>query len=150
MAGRYPAGPEYVEVLDGSEQAKQRLRLVLETMAGQRGIGEAARLLGVTEQRVHQLREDAMRAALAKLEPKPAGRPRRPAEPLDAAALAEQVLELEKQLRAARVRESIALVFPELVVKSASLIEAEPEKKRPSGRNTGSGRGGGRSNASAQ
>lgn len=131
MAGRCPAGPEYVDQLDGSEPAKQRLRLILETVAGQCGIGDAARSLGVTEQRVHQLREEALQAALAELEPKPAGRPRRPAAPLDAAELAEQVLELEKQLRAARVRESIALVFPELVVKSASLIETEPEKKTP-------------------
>jgi hypothetical protein len=129
MAGRYPAGPEYVEQLDGSEQAKRRLRIVLETMAGHCGIGQAARRLGVTEQRVHQLREDAMRAALAELEPKPAGRPRRQIEPANAAALAEQVLELEKQLRAARVRESIALVLPEVVVKSACVIEADPEKK---------------------
>jgi hypothetical protein len=129
MAGRYPAGPEYVEVLTGSERAKRRLRLVLETMAGQRGIGEAARLLGVTEQRVHQLRETALQAALAELEPKPAGRPPRSADPLDSATLAEQTFELEKQLRAAKVREEIALVFPELVVKSASVLEAEPEKK---------------------
>jgi hypothetical protein len=128
MAGRYPAGPEYVELLDGSEPAKQRLRLILETLAGQCGIGEAAQRLGVTEQRVHQLREEALQAALVELEPKPAGRPRRPAEPLDAAVLAEQVLELEKQLRAAKVRESIALVLPD-VVKSAHVIETEPEKK---------------------
>jgi helix-turn-helix protein len=129
MAGRYPTGPEYVELLDGSEPAKQRLRLILETLAGQCGIAEAAHRLGVTEQRVHQLREEALQAALAELEPKPAGRPRRAAEPLDAVALAEQVLELEKQLRAAKVRESIALVLPGVVVKSASVSEAEPEKK---------------------
>jgi Helix-turn-helix domain len=129
MAGRHPAGPEYVEQLEGSDQAKRRLRIVLETLAGTRGIGEAAELLGITEQRVHQLREEALQAALAELEPKPAGRPRRAAPSEDPTVLRDQLLELEKELRAAKVRESIALVFPELVVKRENQTAAEPEKK---------------------
>jgi hypothetical protein len=129
MAGRHPAGPEYVEQLEGSELAKRRLRIVLETLANKCGIGTAAKLLGVTEQRVHQLREEALQAALAELEPKPAGRPRRAATGADPAVLQEQVLELEKELRAAKVRESIALVFPELVVRPED--RAEPKKKTP-------------------
>jgi len=129
MAGRHPAGPEYVDQLEGSEPAKRRLRIVLETLAGKCGIGEAATLLGITEQRVHQLREEALQAALAELEPKPAGRPRHGVASEDPTVLREQILELEKELRAAKVRESIALVFPELVVKPDDQTEAEPEKK---------------------
>jgi hypothetical protein len=129
MAGRHPAGPEYVEQLEGSELAKRRLRIVLETLAGRCGIGEAAKLLGITEQRVHQLREEALQAALLELEPKPAGRPRRPVAGEDPDALRERLLELEKELGAAKVRESIALVFPDLVVKPEDQTEAEPEKK---------------------
>jgi len=109
MAGRHPAGPEYVGQLEGSEEAKRRLRIVLETMTGQCGIQEAARLLEVSEQRVHQLRETALSGALAALEPKPAGRRRRPAQAADATALQEQVTELEKEVRAAQVRERLAL-----------------------------------------
>ena len=63
MAGRHPAGPEYFEQLSRvSEQAKRRLRIVLETLAGNGGIGEAAKLLGITEQHVHQPREEALQA----------------------------------------------------------------------------------------
>lgn len=131
MAGRHPAGPEYVERLEGSEQAKRRLRIVLETLAGNCGIREAAELLGITEQRVHQLREEALQAALVELEPKPAGRPRQAVAREDPAVLQERMLELEKELRAAKVRESIALVFPELVVKREGQTEAVPEKKTP-------------------
>ena len=35
MRGRRPAGPEIVERLPGSEQARLRLRVVLETLAGE-------------------------------------------------------------------------------------------------------------------
>lgn len=131
MAGRHPAGPEYVEQLEGSEQAKHRLRVVLETLAGRCGIGEAAEMLGISEQRVHQLREEALQAALAELEPKPAGRRPKPAAGEDSERLRQQVTELEKELRAARVRESIALVFPKLVVHGEDQTDPEPEKKTP-------------------
>ena len=129
MAGRHPAGPEYVEQLEGSELAKRRLRIVLETLAGRCGISQAAKLLGVSEQRVHQLREEALQAALMELEPKtPGRRPRSTAEE-EAAATAEQLLELEKELRASQIRQEIALVFPELVVRPEDRIAAEAEKK---------------------
>jgi hypothetical protein len=127
MAGRHPAGPEYVEQLEGSELAKRRLRIVLETLAGKCGIGEAAKLLGVSEQRVHQLREEALQAALVELEPKTPGR--RPRAAADEAATAEQMLELEKELRASEIRQEIALVFPELVVRPEDRTATEPEKK---------------------
>jgi hypothetical protein len=128
MAGRHPAGPEYVEQLEGSELAKRRLRIVLETLAGKCGIGQAAELLGVSEQRVHQLREEALQAALVELEPKtPGRRPRAAAD--EATAAAERMLELEKELRASKIRQEIALVFPELVVRPEDRGAAEPEKK---------------------
>jgi hypothetical protein len=129
MAGRHPAGPEYVEQLEGSELAKRRLRVVLETLAGQCGIGEAARLLGISEQRVHQLREEALQAALVELEPKMPGRRPGGGDDEDPAALREQLLELEKELRASKIRQEIALVFPELVVQPEDRMSATAEKK---------------------
>jgi hypothetical protein len=129
MAGRHPAGPEYVEQLEGSELAKRRLRIVLETLAGRCGIGQAAELLGVSEQRVHQLREEALQAALGELEPKTPGRRPRAAADEATAASAEQMLELEKELRASKIRQEIALVFPELVVRPEDRAATEPEKK---------------------
>jgi hypothetical protein len=80
MRGRHPAGPEYVEHLQGSPQAKERLRLILETMAGRRRVQEVCQLLQISEQRFDQLRGQLLQAALASLEGKPTGRPPRPPE----------------------------------------------------------------------
>jgi hypothetical protein len=57
VRGRYPSGPEYVDVqhLHGSAQAKQRLRVILETMMGQWRVGEACARLGICGQRFRQL-----------------------------------------------------------------------------------------------
>ncbi len=114
MRGRRPTGPNYVDRLHGSPAAKERLRIILETMAGKLRLSEACALLGVGPQRFHQLREEAMTAALAGLEPGAPGRPAQTPSPQD-----EKLLEL----RTARAREEIALTLPRVV--------QEPEKKTP-------------------
>ena len=126
MRGRHPAGPECVEDCQGSAQAKQRLRVILETMAGKHCVPEACRLLNICEQRFYQLRAEFLQAALERFEARPAGRPRRPAESEEVRALRAEVAELTSALRAAQVREEIALVLPNRV----SVVD-EPEKKRP-------------------
>ena len=75
MRGRYPSGPEYVDVqhLHGSAQAKERLRVILETMMGQWRVGEACERLGICEQRFRQLRAELLQAALERLEGRPTG-----------------------------------------------------------------------------
>jgi len=113
MRGRYPSGPEYVEQLPGSAEAKRRLQVVLRTMSGAYRVQEACTLLGISRQRFEQLRTKVLRAALTELEPKPGGRP--PAEPSVGAAvtaLETKLAETERELRAARLREQIALVLP--------------------------------------
>src|SRR5262249_13931830 len=75
MRGRHPAGPEYVDQLDGSTLARERLKVVLQTLAGQCRVAEACERLGICEQRFHQIREEALRAAVAALEPRPQPRP---------------------------------------------------------------------------
>jgi helix-turn-helix protein len=140
MRGRTPAGPEYVEQLQGSPQAKQRLRVVLETMAGKLRVQEACARLGISEQRFDQLRAELLQAALAELEPKPAGRPRRPVEDPRVTALQEQVAELEQELRTAGVREALAVALPQAAQPVAE--PAEPEKKTPASRRLRRGRPG--------
>jgi hypothetical protein len=117
MRGRYPAGPEYVAQLDGSAPAKERLQVVLETLAGRCRVQEACRQLGIGEVRFHQLRARALQAALDRLEARPAGRPAQPrtAEAVQIGVLEEQVADLAVELRAAQVREEIALVLPQVV-----------------------------------
>jgi hypothetical protein len=117
MRGRYPAGPEYVEHLDASCLAKERLQVVLETLAGTCRVQEACERLGVGEVRFHQLRLQALQAAADRLETRPGGRPRRvvPREAEQVEALQERMAELEVELRAAQVREELALVLPQVV-----------------------------------
>jgi transposase-like protein len=101
-----------VEHLQGSAQAKQRLRVVLETLTGSRRVQEACQELGIGEVRFNQLRLEALEGALAALECKPKGRPPRAAAPASAAELeqlAEMVESLKIQLQTSQVREEIAL-----------------------------------------
>jgi hypothetical protein len=137
--GRKPSGPEYVQHLEGSAQAKQRLQAILETMTGRRGVLQTCTELSISETRFYQLREELLQAALERLEQRPAGRPRRLLEQTDAAALQEQIQTLTEQLEGAWLREEIALILPH-----ASTMVAEREKKRPSDVG-GLGRAGGRS-----
>jgi len=117
MRGRHPSGPGYVDHLEGSEQAKQRLRVVLETMTEGCRVQEACQRLGISEQRFDQLRQLAMQAALRRLESKPGGRPRRQhtGTTAEVLALRQRVADLEAELRAAQVREEIALILPRAV-----------------------------------
>ena len=64
MRGRIPAGPEAVEYLEGSDKAKERVRVILETMLGKCRVQEACERLGICEQRYRQLRETLLQAAL--------------------------------------------------------------------------------------
>jgi hypothetical protein len=117
MRGRHPWGPGYVDQLEGSPQAKQRLRVVLETMTEGCRVQEACQRLGISEQRFDQLRQLAMQAALRRMESKPGGRPRRQhtVATAEVLALRQQVADLEAELRAAQVREEIALILPRAV-----------------------------------
>ena len=55
--------------------------LILQTLAGQTRVQQACAELGVGETRFHQLRLDALQAAVDQLELRPAGRPALP--PID-------------------------------------------------------------------
>jgi hypothetical protein len=131
MRGRYPSGPEYVEHLEGSEKAKERLRVILETMMGKWRVGEACDRLGICEQRFRQLRQELLQAALECLEGLPAGRPRQPEESQETAELRQQLEALKRDLHVTRVREEIALGLPHVSVSPAAQAEAPaPQKKR--------------------
>jgi hypothetical protein len=123
--GRKPAGVEYVQNLEGSAEAKQRLQVVLETMTGQRRVQEACQVLGIGETRFQQLRHELLQAALERLERKPAGRPRPLPVPAEVGILQEQLAEIAKELEASRVREEVALILPH------SRQPTDPKKKTP-------------------
>jgi len=132
VRGRYPSGPEYVDVqhLHGSAQAKERLRVILETMMGQWRVGEACQRLGISEQRFRQLRAELLEAALERLEPRPAGRPRRVEESEQVASLRRQLEAMQRELHVAQVRAEIALALPQVATTPATAPEPALQKKR--------------------
>jgi Helix-turn-helix domain len=150
MRGRTPAGPKYVDRLQGSELAKQRLKTILETIAGDCRVSEACERLNICEQRFHQLRQQALELALTGLEPRSPGRPARSSSPADEEIerLREELAAKDLEMRTTRAREEIALAMPRIVPPatpttasptSASSPPGEPEKKtthRPNGPNS--------------
>lgn len=116
MRGRYPSGPEFVTKLSGSPDAKERLRVLLETLAGTCRIGDACARLGIKEARFDQIRIEALQAALQALEIKPAGRKPHSPSPQDAEVqnLRQRITKLEAELHAALIRAEIAVTLPQV------------------------------------
>ena len=134
MRGRTPAGPEFVDRLQGSELAKQRLKTVLETIAGICRVSEACERLDICEQRFHQLRQQVLEAALTELEPRSPGRPARASTPADEeiSRLREELAMKDLELRTTRAREEIALAMPRIVTPVSSTMPPTPLTSAPS------------------
>jgi hypothetical protein len=131
--GRRPAGAGIVERLDGSTEAKKRLRLILETLAGQRTMALAGRLLGISERRFYVLRKEFLSSALDMLEPRPIGRPGRVPAAGDERLmeLETEVQRLQVELRAAQIREEIALVMPHLLRRTRAKKKVRTSRRLP-------------------
>jgi hypothetical protein len=54
--GRPPMGPKIVQHLDGPDDTKRRLKVLLETLADQCSVADACAKLGISEARFHELR----------------------------------------------------------------------------------------------
>ncbi|MFQ5844443.1 MAG: hypothetical protein ACE5JG_05575 [Planctomycetota bacterium] len=115
----------HVEELSGSAALKRRLRVLLETLTGEKTIESACGELGVGASRFHVLRRQALSGALRGLSPRPPGRPahRETPDPAEVERLRRRVEELEVELEAERVRTEIALTMPHL-------LEERGKKKR--------------------
>jgi hypothetical protein len=128
MRGRYPAGPEYVDKVAASTQAKQRAKMILQTVFSGLRVREVCAALNICPQRFQQLREQVLQAAVASMEVQPGGRRRRPAESAEVTALRTKLDELKLALHLAHVRAEIALAMPKAVAPVA-VEEPGPEKK---------------------
>jgi hypothetical protein len=115
--GRPPLGPELADRVEGSAPAKERLKIILATIAGYVTVADACEKLGINEARFHELRTEWLQASVMHLEPKPLGRPATQVTPeaTEIASLKQQVQELEIDLRAAQIREEIALLMPHVL-----------------------------------
>jgi hypothetical protein len=134
MRGRYPSGPEFVDKLHGSALAKERLKVLLETLARERRIGDACDRLGISEPRFDQIRIEGLQGALTALEPRPAGRPPRHAitDEAEVQRLRERIAQLEGERQAALVRAEIAVALPQ--VKAAAEKKTTHRRRRRSSR----------------
>jgi len=147
--GRPPLGAELVNTLDGSELAKQRLKIFLQTISGELTVPQACERLQLSEARFHELRSACLQTACEAIEPKAVGRPA-PQPPTEQEQkiqkLEEQLKELKIDLQASQIRERMALLMPEVMVRpdereqdrrkrldamQEEWDELEAEKKRP-------------------
>lgn len=112
--GRKPTGAQLVERLEGSQHAKTRLKVILETLSGRWTISEACEALGIQETMFHKLRSQVLQTAVDRLEPRPLGRRPRASSP-EAELTAELEDELARQrteLKAAQIRQELAERLP--------------------------------------
>jgi hypothetical protein len=123
--GRKPVGPQIAERLEGSPAAKQRLEVILETIAGQLTVPEACQQLGISKSRFHALRNQTLQATLETLEPRPLGRPAKPTSPVN--TLQAEVRRLRGDLELAQVQLTLAHIHP-------ALIGVEPTADDPAGK----------------
>jgi transposase-like protein len=116
--GRPPKGTELIPSLDGSQQAKLRLALILQTLSGQITVEDAAAQLGIGRSRFFALRDELLQQSLSSLEPKPTGRPPKE-EPQSEKVeqLQQEIHALKVDLRASQIREELALLMPHVLKK---------------------------------
>jgi hypothetical protein len=116
--------------LGGSDHAKKRLRIILETLSGRRTIRSACEELRISEAAFHKLRTRVLEEAVQGLEPRRAGRPSKELSAEDAKIvdLEEEVLQLKLELHASRLREEIAITMPHLL-KERRLRSGSARKK---------------------
>lgn len=117
MPGRKPLGPRLAQQLEGSSGAKERLEVILETIAGRLNVPQACERLGIGLAMFHRLRTEVLQAGLARLEPRPLGRPPRPTsvEADEIARLNHEVQDLHLELKTTRVQLEIAQTLPHLL-----------------------------------
>ena len=123
-------GPGLVQHLRGSDYAKERLEVILETIAGNLPVAEACHRLGIGEAMFHRLRMRVLQVGLSDLEPRTAGRPRREMSETEREKqqLSAKVDALEDELKLAEVRHELAMILPEMDPSSQSSNDAAPKK----------------------
>jgi len=126
-------GVEHVDSLQGSEESRRRLKLVLETMAGERTVESASAELALSPARFAQIRAEALAGALSALEPRAPGRPASPGPDPEVVRLEDENRRLRRELEASRIREEIAIVMPHVLQPPAGQ-KGGPGARRRGGR----------------
>jgi hypothetical protein len=121
-----------VDKLTGHTLAKERLKVVLETMTGACRVSEACERLDISEQRFDELRIEALQGAITALEPKPLGRRPQPSstDQTEVQPLLDRIAELETQLQVAAVRTEVAAIVPQTAVPVKKSLLRLPKRRR--------------------
>jgi len=125
--GRPREGAELVDKLDDcSEEARRRLKVIFQTLAGDLTVEQACRALGIHRSAFNKLRSGFIENAVELLEPKTPGRKKKTitAEQLENQRLREENDRLKLELEAQRLREEIGVLMPHL-------LNDQAKKKKP-------------------
>lgn len=117
-AGRKPQGAALVAPLSGSEHAKRRLTLFLQTFSGECTVSEACAELGIGESRFFAQRAAWLQQSVALLEPRSPGRPPKPEplpDPADVRRLQDQLRQLETRSAAVEIQAELASLLPHVM-----------------------------------
>ena len=117
LMGRPPLGPRLVDALEIPEDTQKKLRLILETIAGQKSLADAAQELCISETRFHVIRQEALLGAAAALEPGTPGRPlaTRTISTDELDKMRRDIVDLKASMAASEIREEIAVLMPHLL-----------------------------------
>lgn len=118
-----------VDSLFGSDHAKARLKLFLQTLAGELTVDQACERLDIWPSRFFDQRNAWLHEALALLEPRPVGRPRHEppaASPEEVAALRQRVQELETRAAAVEAQAELVRTLPHVVARAAAPKKTPP------------------------
>ena len=130
-------GPMMAQNMDGSQEARRRLQVILETISGAKSVTDACEELDIGKTAFFDLRNRVLQASVDELEPRPAGRPGKEVTPeeQEIARLKSENDELRDNLKIAHVREEIMLAMPEVfdpdrAQKKSDRPKADARKKR--------------------
>ncbi len=132
--GRPHEGAQLVEKLnDGSQVARQRLKVIFQTIAGVFTVQQACRILQINRSAFNKLRSQFIANAVPLLEPKTPGRKKRVVTPLEIEnqRLLEENRRLKFELRAQQLREEIGILMPHLLKDDRYGPGKKTKKKTP-------------------
>jgi len=115
--GRPREGAELVNKLDDcSDEARSRLKVIFQTLAGDLTVEQACQALGIGRSAFNKLRSQFIENAVELLEPGTPGRKKKiiSAEQVENQRLREEIERLKLQLEAQRLREEIGILMPHL------------------------------------
>jgi hypothetical protein len=116
--GRPHEGPELADKLDDcSQEARQRLKVIFQTLAGVFTIEQACAILGIRRSAFHKLRAGFIARAVHLLEPRTPGRKKKVVTPeqREIERLRQENEQLRFELKAQQIREEIGMLMPHLL-----------------------------------